>query len=324
MHKCKCKCKCYQGYLSDWEYPSCGVAQGTILGPIIFQALSNNALQDQIDHWKYVDDMTMAQRWTSHHPCTLQQMLNELGIWVEEHKMKLNSKKCKVLHVTRIKQIPAWPSLSIDQKVNILKTCDSVKVLGVTIQSDLKWDGQVDHMLSSAYRKLFALRRLKKFGVRDQELVIIYTGYVRPVLEYAVPVWHSSLTTDQIKRLESVQKRVCKIILGQRYQGYSGTLSLLGLCTLADRRVQLCLDFARKLYKSSFRDWLPPLREQLTGRQMRISDKLTMLRCRTERYRRSPIPYMCRLLNNYKWTLCIYFYDVQRILFYFYFLIFVF
>ncbi len=60
---------------------------------------------------------------------------------------------------------PAWPSLFIDQ--NILKICDSVKVLGVTIQSDLKWDGQVDHMLSLANSKLFALRRLKKFGVRD-------------------------------------------------------------------------------------------------------------------------------------------------------------
>ncbi len=110
---------------------------------------------------------------------------------------------------------------------------------------------QLDHMLSSANRKLFALRWLKEFGVWDQESVIIYTGYVRPVLEYAVPVWHSSSTTDQIKRLERVQKRVCKIILGQRYQGYSNALSLLGLCTLAERRVQLCLDFARKLYKSS-------------------------------------------------------------------------
>uniref|UniRef100_A0A671SHZ7 Reverse transcriptase domain-containing protein n=1 Tax=Sinocyclocheilus anshuiensis TaxID=1608454 RepID=A0A671SHZ7_9TELE len=180
----------YQGYLSDWEYPSCGVAQGTILGPIIFLALTNNALQDQIAHWKYVDDMTMAQRWTSHQPCTLQQTLNDFGIWVEKQKMKLNSKKCKVLHVTRMKQIPAWPSLSIDQ--NILKICDSVKVLGDTIQSDLKWDGQVDHI-----------------------------------------------------------------------------------------------------------DWLPPLREQLTGRQMRNSEKLTIPRCRAEKYRRSPIPYMCRLLNDY-------------------------
>lgn len=81
-----------------------------------------------------------------------------------------------------------------------MKIRDSVKVLG-----DLKWNGQVDHMLSSANIKLFALCWLNKFGVR--ELVIVYTGYVLPVL--------SLLTTDQVKRLESVQKRVCKIILDQ-------------------------------------------------------------------------------------------------------------
>ncbi len=55
----------------------------------------------------------MAQRWTAHQPCTLLQMLNDLGILVEEHKMKLKfKKKCNVLHVTRMKQIPAWPSLA--------------------------------------------------------------------------------------------------------------------------------------------------------------------------------------------------------------------
>lgn len=80
----------------------------------------------------------------------------------------------------------------------------------------------MDHMLTSANRKLFDLRQLKKFGVRDPELVTIYKGYVRPVLEYSVPVWHISLTANQVKRHESVQKkenvqkRVCKIIHGQR------------------------------------------------------------------------------------------------------------
>lgn len=80
----------------------------------------------------------------------------------------------------------------------------------------------MDHMLTSANRKLFDLRQLKKFGVRDPELVTIYKGYVRPVLEYSVPVWHISLTANQVKRHESVQKkenvqkRACKIILGQR------------------------------------------------------------------------------------------------------------
>ncbi|CAJ1067723.1 hypothetical protein Bbelb_365170 [Xyrichtys novacula] len=98
-----------------------------------------------------------------------------------------------------MRQKTALPTLSINQ--NILEVCDTVKVLGVTIQADLKWNSQVDYMLTSANRKLFVLCRLKKFGVKDPELVSIYTGYVRPVLEYAVPVWHSSLTASQSNSL---------------------------------------------------------------------------------------------------------------------------
>ncbi|KAJ8364341.1 hypothetical protein SKAU_G00131720 [Synaphobranchus kaupii] len=146
--------------------------------------------------------MTLAQTWSLQVPCTLEQTLNGLDIWVEEHKMKLNPKKCKVLHVTHMRHPPTLPTLSTDQ--NILEVCDTVKVLGVTIQSNSQWDSQVDHMLTAANRKVFVLRRLKKFGVRDPKLVSIYTGYVRPVLEYAVPVWHSSLTTAQAERLESI------------------------------------------------------------------------------------------------------------------------
>ena len=286
----------YQGHLSDWEYPTCGVAQGTVLGPIVFLALINSALQDGPHHWKYVDDMTMAQSWKPKVPCTLQQTLNGLDTWVNEHKMKLNPKKCKVVHVTFMREKPALPALSIDQ--NLLEVCDTVKVLGVTIQADLKWDSQVDYMLTSANRKLFVLCRLKKFGVQDTELVPIYTGYVRPVLEYAVPVWHSSLTANQTKRLERVQKRACKIILGRRYSGYTEALRTLTLCTLAERRTQLCLDFARKLFKSNFRNWLPPLRKEISGRQTRNGDDLDTPTCKTERYKKSPIPYMCRLLND--------------------------
>ncbi|CAJ1060342.1 Hypp2194 [Xyrichtys novacula] len=158
----------YQGHLSDWEYPTCGVAQGTVLGPIVFLALINSALQDGPHHWKYVDDMTIAQSWSPKVPCTLQQTLNGLDTWVNEHKMKLNPSKCKVVHVTGMRQKTALPTLSVNQ--NILEVCDTVKVLGVTIQADLKWNSQVDYMLTSANRKLFVLCRLKKFGVKDPEL----------------------------------------------------------------------------------------------------------------------------------------------------------
>lgn len=90
-----------------------------------------------------------------------------------------------------------------NNSIDILEACEVVRVLGVTIQNDLWWNSQVDNMLTSANRKLFALCCQKKFGLRDPELVFVNRGYVCPVLEYEVPVSH---------RLERMQKLAGKII----------------------------------------------------------------------------------------------------------------
>ena len=48
--------------------------------------------------------------------------------------------------------------------------------------------------------------------------------YIRPVLEYASPLWHSSITKHQIDHIELIQKRACRIILGSHYKSYAEAL----------------------------------------------------------------------------------------------------
>ena len=43
-------------------------------------------------------------------------------------------------------------------------------------------------------------------------LLYFYTAVIRPVLEYAAPVWHYAITQAQTQQLESVQKRAIHII----------------------------------------------------------------------------------------------------------------
>lgn len=81
--------------------------------------------------------------------------MNCLHAWVEDHRIKLNPRKCKALHVTYMKHRPTLPLLTIDQ--NVLDTYDTVKIT-ITVQNNLKWDQQVDQMLTLANRKLFVLR----------------------------------------------------------------------------------------------------------------------------------------------------------------------
>jgi len=53
---------------------------------------------------------------------------------------------------------------------------------------------------------MWFLKKLKRAGVSQNDLVYYYEAVVRPVLEYASPVWHTSLTADQTKTLEAVQQ----------------------------------------------------------------------------------------------------------------------
>ena len=71
------------------------------------------------------------------------------------------------------------------------------KILGIYIRDDLKWNTQVDEVCKSAKRRLFMLRNLKQFGLNKSELTTIYSGYIRPLLEYCDIIWHSSLTASQ-------------------------------------------------------------------------------------------------------------------------------
>ena len=66
----------------------------------------------------------------------------------------------------------------------------------------------------------------------------------------AVPSWQSSLTLADKLKIERVQKAALHIILGPDYISYVNALGNTDLLTLEDRRVQLCLKFARKAFKN--------------------------------------------------------------------------
>jgi len=65
--------------------------------------------------------------------------------------------------------------------------------------------------------------------------IIFYTTVIcRPILEYACPVWHSSLTVEHSNRIEAIQKRAFRIIFGSF--DYLDFCSSNGLSTLYERR----------------------------------------------------------------------------------------
>ena len=123
--------------------------------------------------------------------------------------------------------------------------------MGIWIQNDLKWDKNISEITTKTNRCLHMLRLLKRFGFSQLELCTVYQGYyLRPLLEYADTVWHSSLTAGQSKHLEQLQRRACRMVLDEDFISHADALQVCDLETLSDRRKSHCVRFAQGLSKS--------------------------------------------------------------------------
>ena len=190
---------------------------------------------------KYVDDLTVIENINTRNGSTIQTDLDDFDDWALCNNMKLNPTKC--MYIMKDPQV-LLPLRLCNQN---LQSADVVRILGIKIAKDLTWDTRIGDVLGRASGRLFMLTRLKRFGLSVEDLVTIYVGFVRPLIEYAVPIWHPGLTKKQHQALERIQKRACRIILGGSYSSYQDALVICNMPDLGSRGDKICWDFATKL-----------------------------------------------------------------------------
>ena len=225
----------------------------------------------------------------------LQPTLDSIENWSTLNNMTLNPSKCFTLHVTFMKNPPQPEDLFINRS----KLCnvDDAKILGVIVQSNLKWNLHIEQLVKRCNRKIYMLRKIKKYHLPVKDLVLIYTGYIRPILEYCAPVFHSGLTIEQSSNIERIQKRVCKIILGHLYISYPNACQQCNLLTLEERRLALCRSFAKSLPNNpTCQNWLPPRKH--VDISLRHTSTFHQYKFRTKRFQNSPLPFLVNLLNQ--------------------------
>ena len=272
-------------------------------------------------HLKYVDDLTLAEAInlpdnlvhlssserplpdnyharTGHvlreNTCALQKQLVRTKEYAENNQMKVNKKKSKVMLFNPCTSIDFMPRIELDNTE--LELVEQMKLLGVVIQSDMKWTANTEYIVKRAYKKLWVIRRLKGLGAETSELVDMYIKQVRSVLEFAVPAWQGAITLDNKADIERVQKCALHIIHGSQYEDYKTALKNSNLEPLETRREKLCLKFAKKAEKDvKHNKWFKP-KPKLATRQPQ--DKYFKTIARTGRLMDSPISYLTNLLNH--------------------------
>ncbi len=125
-----------------------------------------------------------------------------------------------------------------------IECVSNYKLLGVYLNEDLSWNTYIDYIFKKACKRLYSLRILRGAGVASSSILKVYLTIIRPVLEYAVPVWQSISSTLSDK-LETIQKRALKIIFPSA-ETYLEALQLAGIDNLADRRTIICKKYMSK------------------------------------------------------------------------------
>ena len=224
-----------------------------------------------------------------------QQHLDNIAEWTQDRKMKINENKTKYMVFSRSNTEFAT-RLKMNNKV--IDRIEETKLVGVWVTTFLDWEKNTREICKKAYSRIPMLTKLKYVGVRTEDLIHLYILFIRCILEYCAVVWHSTLTVQQSKDIEKVQKLVLKIILGDRYINYENALRLTGLESLSDRREQKCLQFGLKslLHPIHCKNF-PVNPEKIYN--TRNSEHFKVNRAHSEYYRKFTIPYVQRLLNQY-------------------------
>ena len=176
----------------------------------------------------------------------LQDQINIIKQLSDEREMALNSDKTCLFIVNFTQNHQFRPLLQIPGCPTLLQTVLETKLLGFWFTHDMKVHRHINHILKISYKRIWAIRKLKKAGISDIDILYFYFMKIRSVLETNCVVYHSMLTLENTNDIERIQKIVIKIILDDRYNDYHQGCLLLGISTLQQRRVKLCLNFGLK------------------------------------------------------------------------------
>ena len=88
-------------------------------------------------------------------------------------------------------------------------------MLGVHIDDNLTWTNHSQHVSKKISSYLWLLFQIKSY-LSLQHRVLFYNAYIKPHFEYCCVIWGNSFNSN-LHKVEKLQRRACKLILGTDY-----------------------------------------------------------------------------------------------------------
>ena len=198
-----------KGRNSFIRHSNIGTIQGSILGPFLYAIFVSplfyltpfHAFADDnqvIENDKNIDQLKIK----------MQNKLNIMTNWLRDSGLIVNESKTELCLFSRANHIP------IDIVINniTIRSKNTINVLGITFDSQLKWDTQVSQTIRKAKSALHGIKLIKKFFNKN-ELKQLLTSNYYSILYYNSEIWHlPTLNTILKRQLLSASAAALKLI----------------------------------------------------------------------------------------------------------------
>ena len=212
------------GETSQLERITCGVPQGSVLGPLLFLIYINDLpnISDILQFYLFADDTNIY--YEADKIDKLEQVINnelkKLYTWLIVNRLSLNIDKTNFL-VFHPYNKPVKQRITLQINKKAISEKNQIKYLGVIVDSTLTWKDHIDKICKTISRSIGVLYKIRPF-VNLKILKTLYYSLVYPHLIYAIEVWGSAANTH-LNHIIMLQKRIVRMVyfLDKRQQDFS-------------------------------------------------------------------------------------------------------
>ena len=232
----------------------CGVPQGSVLGPLLFSifindlplCIKNSAVSCDL----FADDSSLHTSSTDVKVAQsdLQSELDNVVQWCENNKMIVHPQKTKSMVIaSRQKHQRAPLVLDLHLGLDPIEQVKSHRVLGITIDSEMRWNTHINNVNKIVSRNLYLLSKLKHY-IDANSMKMFFYAHCLSHINYASTVW-SGAGDVHLKKLNSLHRRAAKIIVPSPFLSTSEKLLSANILPL---KQQFELNIALLVYKTRY------------------------------------------------------------------------
>ena len=243
------------GVISAIQQITCGVPQGSLLGPLLFLVYSNDiqcCIESNCKVLLYADDTAIL--YSHRDPRVigqkLSEMLNSCQEWLVDNKLSLHLGKTEsILFGQKRKLSNVEDQFIVKLENQTIQKQNSVKYLGITLDKDLAGDSIVNNISKKANQRIKFLYRYQDC-LSERSRKTLCVSLIQCHIDYACTSWYEGLSKKLKTKLQSIQNRMVRFILNlpHRFKITFKELDKIGFVDIQNRVKQLRLNHVHNIF----------------------------------------------------------------------------